>query len=309
MEAGSVYVGVDVAKGHLDVVWAEQHRRFTNEEKGCRALSQWLGQSEVPIQVICEASGGYERKLIAALERAGIALSLVQASRVRQFARAAGILAKTDRIDARVLCAFGKALRPEPTAPIDPGQQKLRELDAQRRHLSRWLVAEQNRAAQLTQAPLRSLSRRLIAQLTRQISAIDALLAQHIDQCAALRAKAQTLTTIAGVGPRTATLLLAQLPELGQLNRAQLAALAGLAPFNRDSGTWHGRRSIRGGRRAVRCGLYMAALVATRHNPILRQFYQRLRAAGKPAKLALTATMRKLLIALNSSLKNLPASA
>jgi transposase len=309
MEAGSVYVGVDVAKAYLDVAWAERHRRFGNEEKGCKALSQWLGQSVVPIQVICEASGGYERKLIAVLERAGVAFSLVQASRVRQFARAAGILAKTDRIDASVLCAFGQALRPEPTAPTDPVQQKLRELDAQRRHLSQWLVSEQNRASQLTQAPLRRLSQKLIAQLRRQISAIDALLAEHIDQCAQLRAKAQTLNAIAGVGARTATLLLAQLPELGQLNRAQVAALAGLAPFNRDSGTWRGRRSICGGRRAVRCGLYMAALVATRHNPILRQFYQRLRAAGKPAKVALTATMRKLLIALNSSLKNLPASA
>jgi len=308
MNQARVYVGVDVAKAHLDVAWEEQRRRFANEPKALQALSQWLRESAFALQVICEASGGYERALVAELQRQDIALSVVQASRVRQFARAAGILAKTDRIDANVLRAFGQALQPAPSARLEPAQQKLREFDSQRRHLSRWMVAEQNRAAQLTDPTLRALSKKLIAQLQRQISAIDALLTQQINQCPSLRAKAKKLTAITGVGPRTAALLLAQLPELGQLSRGQAAALAGLAPFNRDSGTWRGRRRILGGRRCVRCGLYMAALVAARHNPILRIFYQRLRTAGKPPKLALTATMRKLLIALNSSLKNLPAS-
>jgi transposase len=155
----------------------------------------------------------------------------------------------------------------------------------------------------LSDSSVRVLNRRLIKQIQKQIEKIDLLIKEHIEGSQELSAKAQKLTAISGVGPRTAALLLAQMPELGQLNRREVAALVGVAPFNRDSGKLRGKRMIYGGRRYVRHGLYMAALVAARHNPILRPFYQRLRATGKPAKLALTATMRKLLIALNSSLK------
>ena len=255
------------------------------------------------MQVICEASGGYERALLQVLQRAGVKVSLVQASRVRQYARDSGILAKTDSIDAHLLCRFGEAIKPPATKPAKPQQDKLRELESQRRYLSRLLVAEQNHSAQLTQGALVRLSKSLRQQMQKQIDQIDRLIGQLIAQSQELSAKAQKLTAVAGVGPRTAALLLAQMPELGELNRREAAALAGLAPFNRDSGNARGKRSIFGGRRAVRSGLYMAALVATRHNPILAEFYRRLRAAGKPPKLALTATMRKLLIALNSSLK------
>jgi transposase len=306
MKEQKVYVGVDVAKAFLDVTWGKESRRVANDVAGRSALVKRLSQIAGSVQVICEASGGYERGLIQALQRSGIKVSLVQASRVRQYARASGILAKTDCIDARLLGAFGRAIRPQAMATPKPHQEKLRELESQRRHVSRLLVAEQNRRAQLTDKALLKLSKRLIDHVKKQIAQIDLLVQRVIEQSEELTSKARKLTAVRGVGPRTAALLLAQMPELGQLNRRQAAALAGLAPFNRDSGTARGKRAIFGGRRAVRCGLYMAALVAARHNPVLAQFYQRLRAAGKPSKLALTATMRKLLIALNTTLKTDP---
>lgn len=309
MKEQDVYVGVDVAKAFLDVALEQESWRVTNDAAGRSALVERLSQMAGSVQVICEASGGYERALIQALQSGGLKVSLVQASRVRQYARASGVLAKTDSIDAQLLCRFGQALRPQASAAPKPDQEKLRELESQRRHLSRLLVAEQNRRAQLTDKALLRLSKALLTQIQKQIAQIDLLVQQVIAHNHELCAKARKLSALRGVGPRTAALLLAQMPELGELNRRQAAALAGLAPFNRDSGTARGKRAIFGGRRAVRCGLYMAALVATRHNPILAQFYRRLRAAGKPPKLALTATMRKLLIALNSSLKTDPIPA
>ena len=301
MNKAVVYVGVDVSKAYLDVAWAERSRRFANNKSGLNALMKWIRQS--PVHLICEASGGYERGLLEAAEQNAIKLSLVQANRVRQYARAAGILAKTDKVDARVLCAFGTAMQPKPLASLSMQQKQLRELEAQRRHLSRMVVSEQNRLAQLKNKQLQRLTRSLLATLKRQMAAIDARIAAVIVQDQTLDEKAQKLTAIVGVGTRTAVLLLAQMPELGTLNRAQAAALAGLAPFNRDSGTLRGKRTIFGGRRALRCGLYMAALVAAHRNRILRDFYQRLRAKGKPHKVALTAVMRKLLLALNHTLK------
>jgi len=307
MNKAVVYVGVDISKAYLDVAWAERSRRFANNKSGLNALMKWIRQS--PVHLICEASGGYERGLLEAAEQNAIKLSLVQANRVRQYARAAGILAKTDKVDARVLCAFGTAMQPKPLASLSMQQKQLRELEAQRRHLSRMVVSEQNRLAQLKNKQLQRLTRSLLATLKRQMAAIDARIAAVIVQDQTLDEKAQKLTAIVGVGTRTAVLLLAQMPELGTLNRAQAAALAGLAPFNRDSGTLRGKRTIFGGRRALRCGLYMAALVAAHRNRILRDFYQRLRAKGKPHKVALTAVMRKLLLALNHTLKPTPSCA
>jgi len=291
-----VYLGVDIAKSYLDAAIGNEKHRFTNDVVGHRQLIKWVKQTEAAVQVICESSGGYERKLVQALARGQVKVSLVQANRVRQFARAAGILAKTDHIDAEVLCEFGKVMQ-------TLEQEHLRELESQRRHLTHLLVMEQNRGARLRDASVVRLNRSLINQIKKQIEKLDLLIKEHIEQSPRLSAKAEKLTSIKGVGLRTAALLLAQMPELGQLNRREVAALVGVAPFNRDSGKMRGKRAIYGGRRFVRHGLYMAALVAARHNPILRQFYLRLRAAGKPAKLALTATMRKLLIVLNSALK------
>jgi transposase len=298
-----VYCGVDIAKSFLDVALRDEKRRLANDATGHRELINWVKQIGTQVQVICESSGGYERALVQALARAQVKISLVQANRVRQFARAAGILAKTDRIDAEVLCTFGKLMRPQTVTAATLKQEHLRELESQRRHLTHLLVMEQNRGARVSDACVRRLNRNLVNQVKKQIEQIDLLIKEHIEQSQELSAKAKKLTSISGVGARTAALLLAQLPELGQLNRREVAALVGVAPFNRDSGKMRGKRTIYGGRRPVRHGLYMAALVAARHNPILRQFYLRLRAAGKPAKLALTATMRKLLIVLNSALK------
>jgi len=298
-----VYLGVDIAKSYLDAAIGDERRRFANERIGHRELIKWVKQLKAPVQVICESSGGYERALVQALVGAKLKVSLVQANRVRQFARAAGILAKTDRIDAEVLCEFGRRMRPQTVTAARLEQERLRELESQRRHLTHLLVMEQNRGARVSDASVQRLNRRLINQIKKQIEHLDLLIKVYIDQSHELLAKAAKLTSISGVGARTAALLLAQLPELGQLNRREVAALVGVAPFNRDSGKMRGKRAIYGGRRPVRHGLYMAALVAAHHNPILRAFYLRLRAAGKPGKLAITATMRKLLIVLNSALK------
>ena len=303
MKEHLVYLGVDIAKSYLDGAIENEKRRFSNDAIGHRQLIEWIKQMPAKVQVICEPSGGYERRLVQALARAQIKVSLVQANRVRQFARAAGILAKTDRIDAEVLCEFGKVMQPQTVTAATLEQEHLRELESQRRHLTRLLVMEQNRGARVSDASVVKLNRSLINQIKKQIEKLDLLIKEHIEQSPRLSAKAEKLTSIKGVGLRTAALLLAQMPELGQLNRREVAALVGVAPFNRDSGKMRGKRAIYGGRRPVRHGLYMAALVAARHNPILRQFYLRLRATGKPAKVALTATMRKLLIVLNSALK------
>jgi transposase len=194
-------------------------------------------------------------------------------------------------------------MRPPMVTAATLEQEHLRELESQRRHLTYLLVMEQNRGARLSDASVLRLNRSLVNQIKTQIEKLDLLIKNHIQRSPEMSTKAAKLTAICGVGERTAALLLAQMPELGRLNRREVAALVGVAPFNRDSGRMRGKRTIYGGRRPVRHGLYMAALVAARHNPILRAFYQRLRTAGKPAKLALTATMRKLLIVLNSALK------
>jgi transposase len=309
MKQSIVYIGIDVAKAHLDVAWAQSVRRLPNQRSGHAALIRWIKQSTTPVQLICEASGGYEQALLESLEKSAVKVTLVQAVRVRQYARATGILAKTDKIDAKVLAAFGSAIKPQPTPPLSAEQKRLRQYEAQRRHLSSILVAEENRLAQLSCAELRTLSRSLMSKIENQIETLDRRIGELIAQDQTLCEKAQKLTAISGVGVRTAALLLAQMPELGQLNRRQAAALAGLAPFNHDSGSIRGKRAIFGGRRALRTGLYMAALSAARFNPILSRFYQRLRAKGKPHKLALTAVMRKLLLALNYSLKPEPTIA
>ena len=303
MKEQLVYLGVDVAKSYLDGAIGNEKRRFTNERVGHRELIKWIKQFKGPVQVICESSGGYERALVQALVGAELKVSLVQANRVRQYARAAGIMAKTDRIDAEVLCAFGEVMRPGTVSGSQLEQEHLRELESQRRHLTHLLVMEQNRAARVSDGCVRKLNRSLLNQIKKQIEQLDRFIKEHIEASPELWAKAQKLTAISGVGARTAALLLARMPELGQLNRREVAALVGVAPFNRESGKMRGKRAIHGGRKPVRHGLYMAALVAARHNPVLRAFYLRLRAGGKPAKLALTATTRKLLIVLNSALK------
>jgi transposase len=298
-----VYVGIDISKKELELAWEGRSLRHPNNAPGIRAVLRELRAVEGAAHVVVEASGGYECALVAALQQGALAVSVVQAGRVRQFARAAGILAKTDSIDAAVLAQFGRALEPLPNARPSPEEEQLRELESQRRHLTQVLVNEGHRLGQLQDGTLRRLQQKLVREVERQIAQIEAEIKKLIAACTPLQHKAALLQSVSGVGPRTAALLLAQMPELGRLNRGQAAALAGVAPFNRDSGTLRGKRAIFAGRRALRRGLYMAALSAVRCNPILAQFYRRLRAAGKLPKVALVAAMRKLLIHLNTVLK------
>jgi transposase len=299
MKQTIVYIGIDVAKAHLDVAWQKRLRCFDNDKAGRATLVQWIKQKQSgPVQVICEASGGYGARLArgAGPGRPGRQPGAGDSGAT---IRAGGRHPGQDR---RVLARFGAAMQPEPTPPRSAAQKLLRELESQRRHLSGLLVAEQNRLEQLHDEKLRGLTLSLLGSFKKQIARIDARIATLITQDQELPQKAQKLTGVKGVGERTAALLLAQMPELGTLNRREVAALAGLAPFNRDSGTMRGKRLIFGGRRAVRHGLYMAALVASRRNPILANFYRRLRTKEKPHKVALTAVMRKLLLALNQAL-------
>jgi transposase len=297
-----VYVGIDVSKGRLDVA-ASGELAFSvgNDEAGHAALTERLLELR-PTLVVMEATGGLERAVALHLAVSRFALRIVNARQVRHFARAAGLLAKTDALDARVLCGFAERMRPEPRALACAAIQELQALTARRRQLVEMLVMERNRLRTAHVRVRRDL-RDSIRSLERRLARTDDDIGRTLRDCGVWREKVELLETVPGIAQRTAVALLASLPELGQLNRREISALAGVAPFNRDSGGWHGQRHIYGGRAPARRALYMAALVGARHNPVLRPFYQRLRNAGKPAKVALIACMRKLLTILNSMLK------
>lgn len=278
--------------------------RYANDAAGIAALIKALKKLPAPVQVICEPSGGYERDLLEALWAAGLAVSLVHAARVRAFARAQGLLAKTDPIDAVVLREFGELLQPGTLAAPSPQRERLAALVQRREQLVNLLGTEVQRLAQTRDAAVRKLGRQMLRTLERQVAQLQEMIAAQIAADATLKAQSERLQQVKSIGPVTASTLLAELPELGTLSRNESGALAGVAPYNRDSGQHCGRRTIRGGRVRVRRVLYMAATVAARFNPILREFYQRLLAAGKPKKLALTAVMRKLIVLLNHLLKN-----
>jgi transposase len=254
--------------------------------------------------VVCEPSGGYERPLLEGLWKAGIAVSMVNAARVRSFARAQGYLAKTDQIDAVVLREFGERLTPPTVAAPSPQRRRLGALVERREQLVNLISMEEQRLDQTDEKVVRKMSQKLIKQLHDQVTQLDEMIANLIEEYDDLRGQSERMQQVKGVGRVTAATLLAELPELGRLSRNEIAALAGLAPFNHDSGKHRGRRSIRGGRVKVRRVLYMAASVAARFNPILTAFYQRLVKAGKPKKVARTAVMRKLIVLLNQMLKN-----
>jgi len=274
-----------------------------NTAAGHRRLHKLLA-AQPGAHVICEATGGYERDVVAALHEACVPVSVLNPARVRHFARATGQRAKTDDIDASVLSAYGQALQPKPTAPRTEQEQQLAELIRRRVQVLEILVAQRQQAERLSLPALRRQAQSLVRRLERDLEQIEVQLRALRTQVATLDERVQKLEAITGVGTITALGVLAELPELGTLNRRQAAALAGLAPHPRESGQWHGRRSIGGGRAPVRRALYMAALVAARSNRQLKEFYQRLRAAGKPAKVALTAVMRKLIVLMNHTLKH-----
>ncbi len=298
-----VYVGLDVAKLSLQLHLAGTFHLLANDAKGHAQLLKRL-RGYPAAHVVCEATGGYEQAVVRALQLAGVPVSIVEAGRVRYFARAQGQRAKTDPIDAAVLSEYGATFKPAATAPASPQQQQLADLAQRRRQLIQLLVSERNHAEHYTDSFRLRQSRQLAKALEKQITQCDEAITTLITQDTELARKAERLKAIPGVGPVVAAIMLAEMPELGRLTTQTAAALAGVAPYNRDSGGQTGIRRINGGRAAVRCALYMATLSAVRHDRILKEFYLRLRAAGKKPLVAMTACMRKLVILMNRLLKN-----
>lgn len=299
----TTYAGLDVAKATLALHLAGQHHELTNDSTGHGRLVRLLAKHP-GVHLVCEASGGYEQAPVRALWAAGLPVSIVEAGRVRHFARAQGCRAKNDPIDAALIAVFGTAMRPRPTPPPSAVAERLAALVQRRRQLQQTLVAETNRAAHYTDPLLRRQSAQLVRLLRAQVQAGAEETARLIAADPALAAKVARLTAVPGVGPVVAATLVAELPELGQLRDEAVAALVGVAPYDRDSGTAQGLRRIAGGRRTVRCALFMATLSAVRHDRILKAHYQQLRARGKKPLVALTACLRKLLLLLNRLLKN-----
>lgn len=297
------YVGLDVAKAHLDLatVPATAAVRFAHDEAGVSALVAHL-QTLTPTLVVLEATGGYEADVAAAVALAGLPVAVVNPRQVRDFAKALGRLAKTDALDAAVLAAFAARVRPAPRPLPDAAHQALTALVVRRRQLVEMLSAERNRLA-VAHGRVKHDVQTHVHFLEQRVKATTDELRTALHESPVWRAQDQLLRSVPGIGPTTSATLLAELPELGRLSRRQLAALVGVAPLNRDSGTRTGPRVTWGGRAAVRAPLYMATGVATRWNPVIRAFYARLRAAGKPHKVALVAAMHKLLTILNAMVK------
>jgi transposase len=300
-----VYAGIDVSKGSLDVAvrpvgesWQED-----NSDKGIRAIVKRIKELGVSL-VVAEATGGLEVQVVSALTVDGINVSVVNPRQVRDFAKATGRLAKTDSIDAEVLARFAETVRPEVRPLKDEKERELAELVARRGQVVQMLVAEKNRLGQTGSKAIRKELKAHIAWLERRLGGIDKGIDSAIKDSPVWRVKDDLLRSVPGVGKATSSMLLAGVPELGVLNRRQVAALVGVAPLNRDSGLFKGRRAVWGGRAGVRATLYMATLAAVRFNPVIKAFYQRLREEGKRPKVALTACMRKLIVILNAMVRD-----
>lgn len=301
------HVGIDVSKARLDVCLLPEGAAFAvaNDREGIESLLGRLGEAQAcPELVVMEASGRYERPAAAAIAASGIAVAVVNPRQTRDFAKATGRLAKTDRIDAEVLARFALAVGPRPSVIPDEEAQHLQAILARRRRqLSEMLVAENNRLLMAPKAVAKRI-RAHIEWLRKELSRTDRELDEAVEASTVFRENEALLRSVPGVGPVLARTLLAELAELGALTHKRLCALVGVAPFNRDSGTLEGKREVWGGRAPVGAALYMGALVATRHNPQIKEFYQRLLAAGKPKKVALVACMRKLLSILNALMRD-----
>jgi transposase len=298
------HAGIDVSKDRLDVFLVPAGEAFAvaNDQQGIDSLLERL-EAARPELVVLEATAGYERPVAAAIAAAGIAVAVVNPRQARDFAKAIGRLAKTDRIDAEVLARFAAAVEPRPSVVPDEEMRALQYILARRRQLLSMLVAEKNRLGMAPEA----LAKRIAAHvrwLQKEIVRTDRDLDEAIGRSEAWARNEALLRSVPGVGPVLARTLLADLPELGSIAPKRLCALVGVAPFNRDSGKMRGKRAVWGGRAHVRAALYMGALVAVRHNPVLREFYGRLLSAGKPKKVALVACMRKLLVILNALMRD-----
>lgn len=298
-----VYVGIDVSKQTLDVyiLPKDKYLQIDNTPAGIKKLMEKLKKFS-PALVVLEATGGYEKEVSYGLEENGFALSVVNPRRIRDFARSIGELAKTDKIDAKVIAQFASLLKPEPTQLHTPMQRTLSENNSRRRQLRDMIQMEKNRLERASKNSRESIER-VLDTLTDELENLDKVQDDLIKNDEELNEKRKIMESVAGVGPVTAAALLSELPELGHLDKRQISALAGLAPYARESGLRKGKRSIWGGRSSARQALYMPALTASKYNPAIKAFYERLIAAGKPKKSAITACMHKLLIILNTLLK------
>jgi len=299
------FVGIDIAKDRLDVHLRPSGESVTVARDG-DALATLVERLRAlaPVLIVMEATGGYETVVASAIAAAQLPLAVVNPRQIRDFARATGKLAKTDRLDAAAIAHFAEAIRP-PARPIaEPEAEALGELVARRRQVIEMIVAEGNRGRRASQRRIIGAIERHVALLQSELSELDRDIDQAIRKSPAWQADAELLVGVPGIGPATVRTLIAELPELGRLTRRKIAALVGVAPINRDSGTWRGRRTIAGGRPAVRAALFMAALLASRSNPVIAAHYKKLRLAGKTGKQALVACMRKLLVILNAILRD-----
>lgn len=298
-------VGIDVSKRRLDsaVNGNPQTWAFENDAEGIAKLVEWVKRLD-PCRVVFEATGGYERRAAKALREAGVAVAVVNPTRVRRFAQALGILAKTDKIDAGVIAHFGAVVQPAPNGQQSSLEERLAACVERRRQLVAQQSAEKNRLSTCPEC-MREDIQEHIAWLSEHIQALEADIQVCIEQKPEWKARAEIVDSVPGVGPITAATLVAEVPELGTINRQEVAALVGVAPFNRDSGPKQGKRRIFGGRGSVRSTLYMAALSAIRCNEVIRTFYQSLRQRGKEKKVAIVACMRKMLVILNSMVRKM----
>jgi len=301
----SITVGIDVSKDRLDIAVRPSGEVFAIERNpaGLEQLTLRLGALS-PNLVALEASGGFETVVAAALAAARLPVVVVNPAQIRAFAKAIGQRAKTDPIDAAVIAHFAEATRPEPRPMPDEATRLLADLVARRRQILEMMVAERQREKRVTVPHLRKSIMRLLKVLERELTSVDTDINDAVRGSPAWREKEDLLASVPGVGPTIARTLIAELPELGQLSRRQVAALAGLAPFTRQSGQWRGKSFIGGGRTSVRTALFMGAMVAKKYNPVLRTFFKRLVAAGKPKMIALIAVARKLLTMLNAILRD-----
>jgi transposase len=304
LEVVSSFIGIDVSKAQLDIAVRPSGEResVSNDEAGIRTMVGRLRELR-PALIVLEATGGFERNVTRALASAELPVVVVNPRQVRDFAKATGRLAKTDRLDAEVLAHFGETVRPALRPLPDEVLLELRALIARRRQITEMIVAERNRLSGASKAVRKRIDAH-IRWLESELDRADKDLDQSIRQSPIWQENENLLKSVPGVGPVISRTLLAELPELGRLNRKQIAALVGVAPLNRDSGTLKGRRTVWGGRATVRAALYMAALVASRRNSMIRAFYKRLHTAGKAPKAALVACMRKLLTILNAMIKH-----
>lgn len=300
------FVGVDVSKDKLDFVMPDDNHNYTIDNGPSAIAKELIARIDNPACtiVVMEATGGYEKPLIDALHQHGIPLAIVNPRRVREFARSVGQDAKTDPIDARVIALYGQVVKPQAQPAKSDQEKKLKGLVERRRQLLELINQEGNRQRQATDPEIRDYIRQSLDSLKKQLKTIDQRLARCVEADTENRRKVEIFKSVAGLGPVTISAFLAELPELGNLNRGQIAKLVGVAPMNRDSGQITGRRRTFGGRSYVRRVLYMATLVATRYNDRIKAFYQRLVSTGKPKKVALVAAMRKLLSILNTLVKN-----